>query len=169
MIVVAVLVLFPMLMAYAAASDLLTMTISNRVSIALVVGFAVMAWAAGMPMLTQLELHLACGAAVLALTFTLFAFGWIGGGDAKLAAAISVWLGWANLFDYGLAASILGAALTLGIVALRKRELPTILAGRPWATRLHAADNGVPYGIALAVAGLALYPDSAIWTAVAAS
>ena len=169
MIVVAVLVLFPMLMAYAAASDLLTMTISNQVSIALVFGFAVMAWAAGMPMLTQLELHLACGAAVLVLTFTLFAFGWIGGGDAKLAAATAVWLGWANLFEYGLAASILGAGLTLGIVAMRKRSLPAILVGRPWAMRLHAADNGVPYGIALAVAGLALYPDSAIWTAVAAS
>ena len=169
MIVIAVLVLFPMLMAYAAASDLLTMTISNRVSIALVVGFAVMAWACGMPMLTLLEVHLACGAAVLVLTFTLFAFGWVGGGDAKLAAATAVWLGWANLYEYGLAASVLGAALTAGIVAMRKRNLPALLAGQPWAMRLHAADNGVPYGIALAVAGLALYPESAIWTAVAAS
>ena len=49
MLEVAALVFFPALMAYAAASDLLTMTISNRVSIALVVGFAGVALACGMP------------------------------------------------------------------------------------------------------------------------
>ena len=167
MLEISVLVLFPALMAYAAASDLLTMTISNRVSIALVLGFAALALASGMPPATLIEVHLACGAAVLALTFALFAFGWIGGGDAKLAAATAVWLGWFNLYDYGLAASILGAALTLAILAMRKRALPGVLAGRRWAMRLHGADNGVPYGIALAVAGLALYPDTAIWAAAA--
>lgn len=169
MLVTAVLVLFPMLMAYAAASDLLTMTISNGISIALVAGFAVVALATGMPVATLVETHLACGAAVLALTFAFFARGWIGGGDAKLAAATAVWLGWSHLFDYGLAASSLGAALTFGILAIRKRELPSILSGRAWAERLHLAGNGVPYGIALAVAGLALYPDTAVWAAAAST
>lgn len=169
MLVIAVLVLFPLLMAFAAASDFLTMTISNWVSIALVLGFAVVALASGMPPQTLLGFHLACGAAVLVVTFALFAFGWIGGGDAKLAASTAVWLGWAKLFDYGLSASVLGAALTFGILALRKWELPPSLARRGWAVRLHTAGNGVPYGIALAVAGLALYPETAIWTAVAGS
>ncbi len=169
MLLIAVLLLFPLLMAYAAASDLLTMTISNRVSIILVLGFAGVALASGMPPATLLGGHLACGAAVLVLTFALFAFGWIGGGDAKLAAATAVWLGWTNLYEYGLSASILGAALTLGILMIRKRELPPLLAARPWAMRLHQAGNGVPYGIALAIAGLALYPETAIWTAVASS
>ena len=103
------------------------------------------------------------------LTFALFAFNWIGGGDAKLAAATAVWLGWTHLFEYGLEASVLGAALTLGILMVRKRELPPLLASRAWAIRLHEAGNGVPYGIALAIAGLVLYPDTAIWTAVARS
>ena len=165
MLVIVVLVLFPLLMAYSAASDLLTMTISNRVSIALVLGFAAVALASGMPLATLLAMHLACGAAVLVLTFGLFAFGWIGGGDAKLAASTAVWLGWGNLYEYGLAASILGAALTLGILMLRKRDLPAVLATRAWAVRIHTAGNGVPYGIALAVAGLALYPDTAAWIA----
>jgi prepilin peptidase CpaA len=167
MLVIVVLVLFPLLMAYSAASDLLTMTISNRVSIALVLGFAAVALASGMPPATLLTMHLACGAAVLVLTFTLFAFGWIGGGDAKLAASTAVWLGWANLYDYGLAASILGAALTLGILMMRKHDLPPVLATRAWAVRIHTAGNGVPYGIALAVAGLALYPETAAWLAAA--
>ncbi|RYB07670.1 A24 family peptidase [Lichenibacterium ramalinae] len=167
MLVIVVLVLFPLLMAYSAASDLLTMTISNRVSIALVLGFAAVALASGMPLATLLTMHLACGAAVLVLTFALFAFGWIGGGDAKLAASTAVWLGWANLYEYGLAASILGAGLTLGILMLRKRDLPPLLATRAWAVRIHTAGNGVPYGIALAVAGLALYPETAAWLAAA--
>ena len=166
MLEVAALVFFPALMAYAAASDLLTMTISNRVSIALVAGFAGVALACGMPATTLVETHLACGAAVLVLTFTLFAFGWIGGGAPKLAPATPVWLGWTHLFDYGLQASLLGAVLTMGIVMWRKSALPAMLADRRWIMRLHAAGNGVPYGIALAVAGLAIYPDTAVWTAV---
>lgn len=162
------LIVFPALMAYAAMSDLLTMTISNRVSIALVLGFLAMAWASGMPAGVLLENHLACGAAMLVLTFALFSFGWIGGGDAKLAASTAVWLGWANLFDYGLAASVLGAGLTLGILYLRKFELPPVLQGRAWLARIHLAGNGVPYGIALAIAGLAIYPETAVWTAATA-
>ena len=129
MLELAALVFFPALMAYAAASDLLTMTISNRVSIALVA--ASWCWpmrpACRLPVIS--DVHLACGAAVLVLTFALFAFGWIGGGDAKLAAATAVWLGWTNLFDYGLQASVLGAGLTLGILYLRKYRLPPELAG----------------------------------------
>ena len=169
MLEVAALVLFPALMAYAAASDLLTMTISNRVSVALVVGFVALAYASGMPLQAILTVHIACGAAVLVLTFALFAFGWIGGGDAKLAAATAVWLGWQNLLDYGLEASILGAALTIGILYLRKYNLPPGLRTRKWLARIHAAGNGVPYGIALAIAGLALYPETALWAAVSGS
>ena len=164
----AALIVFPSLMAYAAASDLLTMTISNRVSVALVVGFLIIAGVSGVPLRDIIVVHLACGAAVLVLTFGLFAFSWIGGGDAKLAAATAVWLGWDNLFDYGLQASLLGAGLTIGILYFRKYRLPPSLGAKAWLVRLHAAGNGVPYGIALSIAGLALYPDSAVWNAVGA-
>ena len=169
MLELAALVFFPALMAYAAASDLLTMTISNRISMALVAGFLVMAYASGMPLPVIFSVHIACGAAVLVLTFALFAFGWIGGGDAKLAAATAVWLGWPNLIEYGLQASILGAVLTIGILYLRKYRLPPELLDRAWLARLHRAGNGVPYGIALAVAGLAIYPETALWTAISGS
>lgn len=169
MLSAAVLILFPALMAYAASSDLLTMTIANWISALLIGSFLVLAAAAGMPVLAVLETHLACGAAVLALTFTLFAFGWIGGGDAKLAAATAVWLGWDNLYAYGLSASIIGGALTLAILRWRLTDLPAALDRQAWVKRLHAAGEGVPYGIALAAAGLMLYPDTAIWSAAAAS
>ena len=163
------LILFPALMAYAALSDLFTMTISNIISIVLVAGFVALALLTGMPLLTLLEMHLATGLAVLVLTFILFARGWIGGGDAKLAAATAVWLGWSNLFDYGLQASVLGAMLTLAILYMRKLTLPVPLMGRAWIARLHERGNGVPYGIALAIAGLSIYPETALWHAVVGS
>ena len=162
----AILILFPLLMAYAALSDLFTMTISNLISIALVAIFVAMALITGMPLATLVETHLAAGAAMLLLTFLLFVRGWIGGGDAKLAAATAVWLGWEHLLDYGLEASILGALLTIGIVYTRRFALPDALAGRAWVVRLHSRGNGVPYGIALAIAGLVIYPETSLWRTV---
>ena len=99
-------------MVFAAISDLLTMTISNRVSIALVVLFVGMAFACGLSA-TEIAWHLACGALTLVLTFFLFARGWIGGGDAKLAAATAIWLGFEHIGDYAFSASVLGACLAL--------------------------------------------------------
>ena len=53
-------------------------------------------------------LHLGAGAVVLAVTFTFFSRGWIGGGDAKLAAATALWLGFDQLMNYLLYASLFG-------------------------------------------------------------
>ena len=105
----------------------------------------------------------------LPIFFGLFARGWIGGGDAKLAAATAIWLGFDHLGDYALFASALGGLLTLLIIVLRKWPLPGVLLTRHWATRLHEPGTGIPYGIALASAGLFLYPETAIWLAAAAA
>src|SRR4051812_2951400 len=109
MLALLMIVAFPALLAYAAFSDLFTMTISNRISLALVVGFLVVAGLVHMP-LEALGWHMLCGFAVLAGAFVLFAMGWIGGGDAKLAAATALWLGFEHLADYGLVAALLGGA-----------------------------------------------------------
>jgi prepilin peptidase CpaA len=162
----AVLILFPLMMAYSALSDLFTMTISNTISIVLVLAFVAMALVTGMPPATLLVTHLAAGACVLILTFIFFTRGWIGGGDAKLAAATAVWLGWDHLLEYGLQASIMGALLTIGIVYCRRFVLPDALAARDWIVRLHTRENGVPYGIALAIAGLVIYPETALWRTI---
>ena len=151
--------LFPLLMAFSAFSDLFTMTISNRVSILLIAGFAVMAALIGMS-LSDVMSHVGAGFAVLAVTFTLFACGWIGGGDAKLAASTALWIGFPPLMEYLLIASIFGGVLTLFIMRFRLMPLPAVLQGREWAMRLHRVDAGVPYGIALAAAALLVYPDT---------
>jgi prepilin peptidase CpaA len=161
------LLLFPALMAFAASSDLLTMTISNKVSLALTAGFLVLAPAAGMG-IGEVGMHVVAGCAALAATFCLFACGWIGGGDAKLAAATALWLGFDQLLPYLFVASLLGGALTLLVLQFRLFPLPNALQGTSWAERLHRKDAGVPYGIALAAAALIVYPDT-IWMHALAS
>jgi prepilin peptidase CpaA len=154
------LLLFPAMMAFAASSDLLTMTISNRVSLILITGFFALAWMSGMS-LPDVLLHGAAAAGVLLVTFALFAKGWIGGGDAKLAASTALWLGFDHLFAYLLYASLFGGALTLLLIQFRWAPLPQALARQEWLQRLHRKDGGVPYGIALAAAALVVYPDTA--------
>ena len=153
------LVLFPALMAFAASSDLLTMTISNRLSLALAGGFFVLTLFTGMS-LHAFGMHLAAAAVVLVTAFVFFSRGWIGGGDAKLAAATALWFGFDYLLDYLIYASLFGGALTLAIIQFRKLPLPAALARQGWIVRLHDTEGGVPYGIALAAAALAVYPKT---------
>jgi prepilin peptidase CpaA len=160
------LIVFPAMMLFAAFSDLFTMTIPNRVSFLLV--FVYFALAAYMPLPWEaLALHVSCGLAVLALTFAMFQFGWVGGGDAKLASATALWVGWENLLDYGVIASIAGGFLTVAIIAMRWNDLPKRLLDIGFIARLAEKTNGVPYGIALAVAGLLIYPHTGVFSRLA--
>ena len=164
MLQAAALLAFPALMIFAALSDLFTMTISNWVSLALVAIFLPFAYAVGLPA-HEIGLHMACGFGVLVLTFTMFAMGWVGGGDAKLAAATAVWMGWGDIGDYGLDAALLGGALTLLLLNARLIPLPKWASSIGWLAHLHDRKTGIPYGIALAIAGLLVYPETSIWSA----
>lgn len=156
------LLVFPLLMAFAASSDLLTMRISNRLVLVLVAGFFVVALVIGLPW-AQLGMHVVGAALVLAIAFSFFAFGWIGGGDAKLAAATSLWLGFGALLPYFVYAALLGGVLTVLILLVRRWPLPAALTDIGWIGRLHDARTGVPYGIALAASGLLVYSNTAVF------
>lgn len=153
------LLLFPAAMAFAASSDLFTMTISNRVTLTLLAGFFALAAVTGMDW-PKLAAHIGAGLAVLAVTFCLFARGWIGGGDAKLAAVTALWFGFDQLLAYAVCASLLGGVLTIALLRFRQVPLPRLLQGQDWIERLHRLDAGVPYGIALAAAALLVYPET---------
>ena len=153
------LLLFPALMAFAAASDLFTMTISNRISLALVGGFVVLAPFNGIGPYDMLA-HAGAGATVLAITFACFAMGWVGGGDAKMAASVALWFGFGHLLNYLVYASLFGGALTLVLLQFRQWPLPYPLAAQTWLLRLHAKESGIPYGIALAIGALMIYPET---------
>ncbi|MDP2780660.1 prepilin peptidase [Devosia sp.] len=161
------LLLFPAGMALAATSDLLTMKISNKLVLLIVAAFFMVALAVQLP-LDVLGMHVLCAALVLAVGFAFFAFGWIGGGDAKLAAATALWLGFDQAVPFLVYSTLLGGVLTLAILGLRNLPLMPVLARYGWLERLHDRKSGVPYGIALAIAGLLIYSNSIIFERLAA-
>ncbi|NRG16136.1 prepilin peptidase [Rhizobiales bacterium] len=164
MIEASLLIFFPCLVAYAATSDLFTMTIPNRVSLLLIAGFA--ALAPFVPLtLPDVGYHLLAGACVFAVGFAFFAFGWMGGGDVKVAAAIALWLGFSvSLFDFLFLSALFGAVLTLALLLFRENipVLPGFASGQAWLVRLHDRNSGIPYGIALSLAALQVYPET-VW------
>src|SRR5260370_37704655 len=136
--------IFPTVMPFAASSDFFTMTISNRISLILTAGFFALALGTGMP-LVEIGNHLAAGALVLALAFFFFIRRWVGGGDAKLAAATALWFGWAHLFDYMLYASLLGGVVTVAWLDFRKLTMHSPLGGHEVAGRTPLAGGRLPY------------------------
>jgi prepilin peptidase CpaA len=162
MLSIPALFIFPILMAYAASSDLLTMRIANWLVAALFVAWVGLAFIAQMSW-AEMGLNLAAAGIVLVAAFIFFAFGWIGGGDAKLVSVTSLWVGFGFMLPYLIYAALLGGGLTLLILAIRRYPLPAQLARVKWIDRLHDTRSGVPYGIALAIAGLLVYPDTTLF------
>lgn len=160
------LMIFPVAMAFAGAMDLFTMTIPNRVSIALIAAFAVAAVVVGMPLMTIAD-HVAAGALFLVVGIVMFSLGWLGGGDAKLLAAAALWLGFANVMPYLLMVAVLGGVLAAALLAFRATLPPAWMIRQEWAMRLHDRQGGIPYGMALAGAALWIYPSTVWFTALA--
>lgn len=106
---------------------------------------------------------LAAGAVIFAVTFLLFWRGAIGGGDAKLVAAMALLIGHEELLSFLFLMSLCGGALAVATLAQNNlRLLHWRLSGRermPPVTETAgsiAAPVGstVPYGVAVAAAGV---------------
>lgn len=162
----ALLLVFPTLMIFAAMMDLFTMTIPNRISIILVAAFLIAAPLTGMGW-EQFFVHLGTGFGVLLIGVALFAFGLVGGGDAKLLAAASLWIGFNDLGQYMFAVVLMGGLLSLMLLVYRGMLPPSWLLGQSWALRLHNKKEGIPYGLALSGAALWIFPATGWFTAVA--
>lgn len=153
-------------MAFAAAMDMLTMTIPNRVSLVLIGAFFVAAYFAGLTGKQVLE-HLGTGLLVFAICFVLFALGVFGGGDAKLLAASSLWIGFEQLLPYVLGVSIAGAVLALVMLYARKYFPEGSVSAPRWVLRLQARESGMPYGLAIAASALWIYPKTSFFLGLA--
>lgn len=153
------LLVFPLAMVMAGIMDLLTFTIPNRISLALVAGFLAAAFLAGLPSMVLLT-HAGAGLLVLAAGFAMFARGWIGGGDAKLMAAAALWLGFESLPAFLFHTALLGGAMAMLLLTYRRYVPLPWLTRQAWAMRLHDRSQGIPYGVALAGAGLLVYPST---------
>lgn len=160
MLEAAIFVIFPFCMLFAAISDMVSMTIANRVSVILVAAFAVIAPLTGMDWSTY-GMHFAAGALVLVVTFALFAIGGMGGGDAKLLTATAVWMGFGlPLVQYLVTSAFLGGVLTLAILTYRRSALSAFTGHNVFLRNFADPKGGVPYGIALGAGGLMTFPHS---------
>jgi prepilin peptidase CpaA len=160
MLIAAILVVFPFCMVYSAVSDTLSMTIANRVPLILVGTFAVIAPLTGMDW-SSYGWHMAAGALTLAITFAMFAIRAMGGGDAKLIAATAVWMGFGlPLTQYLIVSAFVGGLLTVAILAYRASPLSAYTGQNMFLRNFVHGSKGIPYGIALGIAGLIVYPRS---------
>ena len=160
------LMIFPLAMVYAGLMDLVTLTIRNALVLGLLAVWLVLAPIAGFS-LAELGSSVAVAAFVFVVTFVFFSLGWIGGGDAKLAAVTALWFQPEEALLYFIYASFLGGLLTLLILQFRARMMPAALYRVPWLEQLSRPKAGVPYGAAMAPAALIVFPDTA-WVAHAA-
>jgi prepilin peptidase CpaA len=153
-------VVFPFCMVFAAVSDVLSMTIANKVSVVLVATFALAAPLTGMDWASY-GWHFAAFGTVLSTTFLLFAIGGMGGGDAKLMAATALWMGLnPSLLGYLVTSAFFGGVLTLAILSYRKSYLADLTGSNMFLRHFANPTVGVPYGLALGLGGLVTYPDS---------
>jgi len=160
------LVFFPLAMIYAGLMDLATLKIRNTLVLAIGVGWLILAPLAGFS-LAEIGSSALVAGGVFVVTFILFALGWIGGGDAKLAAVTALWFQPSEALLYFIYASLLGGLLTIVLLQLRTGLLPLALYRVPWIAQLHDSKTGVPYGAAMAPAALIVLPDTA-WVVHAA-
>jgi prepilin peptidase CpaA len=145
------------LMMAAAASDFCRLVIPNRVVVALCLLWPLHEGARGAAP-GAIVATLGCAAAVLAAGALLFARGMVGGGDVKLLAAASLWVGAAAVPALLTATALLGGVMALAFL--------TPLARLGAAGRARAAESGgaafgavrnpIPYGVAIAGAALAV-------------
>jgi prepilin peptidase CpaA len=157
-----VMLVLPLLLAATAGWDLASFTIPNFLQTALIGAFILFAASVHLT-LPALGWHLLAGFVGLSAGFALFALGYIGGGDAKLFAAVALWLGFHDLGSFALTASVFGGLLTLTLLMLRQWPLPAMVSRLRWIGRLHATDAGIPYGVALAAGALVILPHAEIF------
>ncbi|PKA44006.1 peptidase [Rhizobium sullae] len=161
MLAAAIFLIFPLCLAMAAFSDLLTMTIPNRVSLILIAAFLIIAPLAGMP-LPDIGIHLLAAMIVFLACFVLFALNVMGGGDAKLLSATAIWFGFnQSLLLFVVSVGLVGGLLTFLILLLRTQSNTILAVGLPVPNSLLLAKK-VPYGIAIAIGGFMAFPSSPI-------
>lgn len=143
-----------------AVSDLLFRRLSTR-AVLIVAGLYCVAAALVPISVAAFVGHLGLAAAALAVSALLFRFGWIAGGDAKLAAAVFLWAGPSLAAPVFFIVSVCG--LILGLTVMAADPLCRRIGALHWLSCL-SRSRGVPYGIALALGG-----GAAVWAPFAHS
>ena len=157
-------ILFAFAMMHAGLTDLTTNKIRNSLVLLLLFAYGVLAPLAGFTVY-EIGWSIAVALGVLLFAFILFAMGWIGGGDAKLAAVTALWFGANNTLAYFLCMALLGGLFALIIQLFRMQPLPERLLSKPWIVQLHRGAK-MPYGVAMALAAFVVFPSTSWMTPI---
>lgn len=124
----------------AAIGDLRSRTIPNWLTGAIALLAVGWWWANGWTLWPDVALQIGVALAVLLIFTASFAFGWMGGGDVKLIAALALWFPLLAVIQMLVVMALAGGVLTIAMLAWhrwRKAE------GRP----------EIPYGVAIVASG----------------
>ena len=149
----------PVLVVVAGLTDLTSMRIPNWISATLILAFFPVAFVIGLSPL-EVGLHFGVALLVLAAGMAMFALRIIGGGDAKVMAAASLWLGAAALMPFLIWTAILGGAFSLVLMLGRTWASPHMAGAPAWVSTLFRPKGDIPYGVAICGGALMAYPAS---------
>jgi prepilin peptidase CpaA len=134
------------LLLVAAWGDIRSRTIPNALNGAIALLAVPWWWATDISLWPGIPIQLAIAATVLLLFGALFAFGAMGGGDVKMLTALAFWLPPIPLLNMLTIMALAGGALTLCMLITHKLR--------------KAQDKlEIPYGVAIAFAGLAVFGE----------
>lgn len=138
---VALVVALGLMLVSAGIEDVRVREIANWKNAAIVLAAPLFWWSSGLALWPDMAMQLLFAGIVFAIFCGVFAMGWMGGGDVKLIAALSLWMPLVRFVDMMIIMSIAGGAVTLVMV----------IDGR---IRNNSRAIEVPYGVAIAIAGL---------------
>lgn len=127
------------LLVSAGIEDARTREIADGKSIAIALSAPLWWWASGIGWWPGVPVQLLIGAGTFAMFAVAFHVGMMGGGDVKLLAALSLWLPFAGWTAMLVAMSLAGGAVTAAMLVEK---------------RWKGGEVEVPYGVAIAIAGL---------------
>ncbi len=153
----------PAFMILAAITDCASLRIPNWLTGLTALAFFPMAFATGMP-LAEIGWHLAAGLALFFAGYALFALRLFGGGDAKLMAAAGLWFGTSESLNFLIMTALAGGALALIIACWAFASMSWDMTGSdkslPLRQRIRQWTPKLPYGIALAVGAILVFPNT---------
>ena len=125
----------------AAFTDLRNRKIDNWLTAGIALAAPLFWWASGLDLWPDLALQLGVALGTFAVLAALFAMGAMGGGDVKLLSALALWIAPWPFLQLVILMALVGGVLT-------------IVCGAWHIMRRQRDKLSIPYGVAIAMAGL---------------
>ena len=126
---------------FAGFTDLRSRKIDNWLNAGIALAAPLFWWASGLALWPDVAIQLGIAAGTFAVLTGLFALGAMGGGDVKLLGALALWIAPWPFFKLVIMMALIGGVLTILFAA--------------WHIMRRQRDKlAIPYGVAIAMAGL---------------